>query len=119
MFEIDQDLLYHSISLSQQFNELVSKGSIPLQITAPPRWALTTFRLHPKREPSLTFEQLDELNREFWNLLQKKSDRLVLTQTVLPEVGFCIRLAVGSPQTRPENIQEAYQVLCECANEIL
>jgi len=105
------------IVLSQQFNELIKDDSTPFELAAPPRWALTTFRLHPKED--LTFVQLDDLNRKFWNQIEKRGDRLVLTQTVLPEVGFCIRMAIGSPQTRIEHIKEAYQVLCECAQEVL
>jgi aromatic-L-amino-acid decarboxylase len=110
-------IVVYRIALSQQFNDLITNGSAPFELAAPPRWALTTFRLRPKKD--LTFDQFDNLNRKFWSQIEKRGDRLVLTQTVLPEVGFCIRMAIGSPQTKAEHINEAYQVLCECAQEVL
>lgn len=36
---------------------------------------------------------------------------MLLTQTVLPEIGFCIRVAVGTPSTRWEHIEQIWAAI--------
>lgn len=111
------------MELSQHFNSLVEASGLPLNIVAPPRWALTVFRIEPTTSSVGDAAQrqagLDQLNRRFWDRLQTRNDALLLTQTVLPEVGFCVRFVVGSPQTRREHVEYAFHVICECAREAL
>lgn len=106
-----------SISLAQEFTNLVKTGTTPLEIVAPPQLSLVVFRLHPPKQ-EYTFEQLDELNQRFWSEMQTKTDEFVLTQTILPEIGFCFRLAVGSPRTQIKNIKETYDAICKCATRM-
>jgi aromatic-L-amino-acid decarboxylase len=109
--------LRRHIELSKQFNELLaSEKSVPLAIVAKPRWSLTVFRLQPA-----TFEstQLDTLNRRFWDALQQRNKDLLLTQTVLPDIGFCIRMAIGGVNTQLEHVQQAFHGICSVARKVL
>ncbi|TKY87550.1 hypothetical protein EX895_003564 [Sporisorium graminicola] len=82
------------------------------EIVAPPRWALVVFRLKPH---GLQPEKVEELNKAFWNDLQELADKFVLTQTSLPQVGFCVRFVVGSPQTRKEHVDQTGQLIAQTA----
>lgn len=104
-----------SISHSRYFNKLLLEGETPFEIVAPPQLALTVFRLRSREEVETSTQRLDAINRALWDELQNHNDEVLLTQTLLPEIGFCIRMAIGSPQTRKEDIERAYQILCECA----
>ncbi len=84
------------------------------EIVAPPRWSLVVFRI--RGTPG--GEDVDALNRRFWDAISSESEKLALTQTVLPEVGFCIRLAVGSPQTEPQHIDETFDILKSLASKV-
>lgn len=107
------------MELSAYFNELIATQKAPFAIVAPPRWAMTVFRIEPKGQQGSTQSQLDDLNRRFYNALQTRDDVLLLTQTILPEVGFCVRLVVGTSQTRREHVESAYKIICDVANETL
>lgn len=99
---------------AQLFQKLVKEGQTPLKIVAKPRFALVVFRLEPAG-----VNEKDALNRAFWDALEKRSSELTLTQTVLPEIGFCIRWVSGSPWTRDSDVEASYKVICECADAIL
>ncbi|UZJ52299.1 hypothetical protein CBS101457_001619 [Exobasidium rhododendri] len=115
--------LRSSLARSQEFNDLIRTGPTPLEIVTPPSLSLTVFRLHPHNDaiPSKPFTstELDHLNQKFWLQMQSMNHRFLLTQTVLPEIGFCFRLAVGNPRTKVENIKETYEAICECAQALL
>jgi len=44
---------------------------------------------------------------------------VLLTQTILPEVGFCIRLAVGTPSTRWVHVEKVWAAVREEADAVL
>lgn len=105
-----------SMELSDYFNELLRTNDVPFHIVVPPQWSLTVFRIEVKNTSP---EAIDGINRLFWDVLQSRNHTLLLTQTLLPGIGFCIRMAIGSPQTRKEDIEKAFKVLCDCADEVL
>lgn len=109
--------LRNGIELSQSFNKLIATQRAPLKIVAPPQWSLTVFRLEP--EEMKDTQELDELNRRFWDELQTRNDAILLTQTVLPDIGFCIRFVVGTPSSRQCHIEKAYDVICQVALKTL
>lgn len=103
-----------SISHAQLFLKLLEERQAPLKIVAKPRFALVVFRLEP-----VDIEDKDALNRAFWLALEKRSSEMTVTQTVLPEIGFCIRWCSGSPWTRDEDVKASFEVICECARSTL
>jgi len=107
-----------SISLAQSFAEQLREHGKPFAIVAPPRYALVVFRLDPTGAGGQS-EELDALNHRFWEAIQEHSKEIQLTQTVLPEVGFCIRLVVGAPSTRQQHVDMAWRILQECADRTL
>jgi len=109
--------LRNGIELSQSFNELIATQRVPIAIVAPPKWSLTVFRLEP--EGIKDKNQLDALNRQFWDELQTRNDEILLTQTILPEIGFCIRFVVGTPSCKQSHIEKAYDVICQIASKVL
>ena len=89
-----------------------------LEIAAPPRWGLVMFRVHP-RDAQLDEQQLDALNQRFAEALGAQNDKLMLTPTRLPELGYCIRLVVGSPHTREHHVRASVDVIHQCADQVL
>ncbi|SPO48706.1 related to Aromatic-L-amino-acid decarboxylase [Moesziomyces antarcticus] len=82
-----------------------------LEIVAQPRWALVVFRMKPKGEGC----DVEQLNKAFWDDLEAQSAHFVLTQTSLPEVGFCIRFVVGSPQTQRHHVEQTWKLVAQTA----
>ncbi len=82
-----------------------------LEIVAQPRWALVVFRMNPKGEAC----DVEQLNKAFWDDLEAQSAHFVLTQTSLPEVGFCIRFVVGSPQTQRHHVEQTWKLVAQTA----
>ncbi|PWN47434.1 PLP-dependent transferase [Violaceomyces palustris] len=122
-----RDHLRRTMSLSRVFESCLIQEP-DFEIVAPPRWAMVVFRLNPASNGSgggdvngrsKTNEGLEKLNRELWEELEKRKSELLLTQTVLPEVGFCIRFVVGSPQTRENHVRQAWNVVYECGRKVL
>ncbi|KAJ1024120.1 hypothetical protein NDA16_002959 [Ustilago loliicola] len=100
--------------LSDLFGDSLKKDDSGLfEIVAPPRWAMVVFRIKPPQREAGKDVDLDELNRAFWEDLQELSDKFVLTQTTLPEIGFCVRFVVGTPQTREEHVKETWRLVAE------
>ena len=99
------------------FEDLLrADGSGLFEIVAPPRWALVVFRIKPpssQEGENGEGGELDALNRAFWDDLQELSDKLVLTQTTLPGIGFCVRFVAGSPQTRKEHVENTWQLIAQ------
>ncbi|PWN36858.1 PLP-dependent transferase [Meira miltonrushii] len=109
--------LRKGIALSQIFNKLIETQQAPLKIVAPPQWSLTVFRLEPVGMTDA--QQLDTLNRRFWEELQTRNDAILLTQTTLPEIGFCVRFVCGTPSARMVHIEKAYAIICQIALKVL
>ena len=111
--------LRNTMALAKVFEQnLRTDPSGLFEIVAPPRWALIVFRIKPPS--SSQFQQqvdLEELNKAFWEDLQELSHKFVLTQTSLPQVGFCVRFVVGSPQTRKEHVEETWNLVANTAAE--
>lgn len=101
-----------SIKQADHFQELLG-GDDRFELVAPPTFALRVFRL---KLPGQSAEEVEDLNRGLWQVLQTRTAELLLTQTILPEVGFCIRLVTGSPQTTENHIDAAWRVIRECAD---
>ncbi|KAJ9475851.1 hypothetical protein PHBOTO_005937 [Pseudozyma hubeiensis] len=116
-----QHHLRSTMKLANHFEALVRKEEGEegmFQIVAPPKWALVVFRITPPGSKGRgESEELDRLNRMFWDDLQELSAEFVLTQTSLPEVGFCIRFVVGSPQTRIEHVEATWIRIKETAGK--
>ncbi|CAD6972472.1 unnamed protein product, partial [Tilletia controversa] len=55
----------------------------------------------------------------FMDRLNARSAELMLTQTVLPEIGVCIRYVVGQPGLREHHVIKAFKIVKECAEETL
>ncbi|CAO1619118.1 unnamed protein product [Parajaminaea phylloscopi] len=105
--------LRKSIEEAKLFEELLHSDE-RFELVAPPHFALRVFRL---RGPDTA--QADTLNRRLWDVLQTRNAELLLTQTVLPEVGFCIRLVTGAPLTTQAHIHQAWKVIQECADRAI
>lgn len=113
-----------TMSLAGLFVDSFKKDHSGLfEIVAPPRWALVVFRIKPPQGGQGgqggqgKGVDLDELNKAFWEDLQELSDKFVLTQTSLPEVGFCIRFVVGSPQTKREHVEQTCRLIAQTGNK--
>ncbi|CAD6887360.1 unnamed protein product [Tilletia laevis] len=110
--------LRHSIACAKLFETAMRDDENPFEFVAPPRWSLVVFRLNPSRTKGQSPE-LDDLNRRFMDRLNARSAELTLTQTILPEIGFCIRYVVGSPRVREHHVLKAFEIVKECAEETL
>ncbi|KAK0550248.1 hypothetical protein OC846_003728 [Tilletia horrida] len=110
--------LRHGIACAKIFETTMRKHGHLFEFVAPPRWSLNVFRLNPDKIKGLS-EALDKLNEDFMARLNARSAELTLTQTRLPEIGFCIRYAIGSPQLQEHHVHSAFQVILECANDTL
>ncbi|KAE8261458.1 hypothetical protein A4X03_0g3236, partial [Tilletia caries] len=111
-----QDHLRHSIACAKLFENAMRDDENPFEFVAPPRWALVVFRLNPSCIKGQSSE-LDDLNRRFMDRLNARSAELMLTQTVLPEIGVCIRYVVGQPRLREHHVIKAFKIVKECAEE--
>lgn len=105
-----------SIALADVFANLMATDA-RFELVAPPHFALRVFRLRAAH--AMGTEDVDALNRRFWETLQTRNSELLLTQTVLPGVGFCIRLVPGSPLTKEEHMRAAWRVVKECADVVV
>ncbi|KAE8226461.1 hypothetical protein CF319_g945 [Tilletia indica] len=110
--------LRHSIACAKIFQEAMRDDEIPFEFVAPPRWSLIVFRLNPSGIKGQS-EELDDLNRHFMDRINARSAEIVLTQTVLPERGFCIRYVVGQPRLREHHVVQAFKIIKECAEKTL
>lgn len=110
--------LRRGISLAQKFEVGVrTDGAGLFEIVAPPKWALVVFRLNPTGQ-DLDQATLDKLNNTFWDALQRYSSDFMLTQTILPGIGFCIRFVVGSPQTKEAHVRKTWELILECGRQV-
>ncbi|KDN44103.1 PLP-dependent transferase [Tilletiaria anomala UBC 951] len=105
-----------TMALAQHFASLVGQHGDLLEVVAPPQWSLVVFRA---RRAELSDQELDTLNRKFWDALSSRATEFALTQTVLPEIGFCIRMAVGSPQTEQRHVDATFALIKQCAEQVL
>ncbi|PKI82419.1 hypothetical protein MVES1_003398 [Malassezia vespertilionis] len=85
------------------------------EIVHPPRWGLVMFRLLAAG----TGTDVDALNRRFNDVLLTRQDAMFLTPTVLPEVGFCLRIVFGAPATEMRHVDKALDLLAQCAAQTL
>ncbi|KAG6866198.1 hypothetical protein C0991_007223 [Blastosporella zonata] len=100
-----------SISLSQIFVDCVAESD-KLALVTSPSFAMSVFRLDPKRgpnQPAYSLETLNALNELLYRRLSSRHD-ILLTQTVLNGV-FCIRMVVGATRTTPAHVQQAFELL--------
>ncbi|KAL9933769.1 hypothetical protein V8E36_007427 [Tilletia maclaganii] len=111
--------LRHGIACAKIFEASIRDYGEPFEIVAPPRWALIVFRLNPTGQKGAQSTELDDLNHRFMDRLNARSAELTLTQTVLPQLGFCIRYVVGSPQVREDHVHRAFRIIRECAEATL
>lgn len=86
-----------------------------LEILAEPQLSLVVFRLHPK---GCTAEELDRLNRDFIDRINRRQ-RVMLTGTILPGIGFALRICVLSFRTHRERMEMGMQDLRRAAEEAL
>jgi len=86
-----------------------------IEVPVPPRWGLVVLRV---TRPGLDAAQTDALNRAWEQLLLARSSDLLLTPTVVPGIGVCIRWVVGAVSTRPEHIDRAAALLGACADAL-
>ena len=77
----------------------------------PPRWGLVVFRL-------VGPDNVEKLNRAFQQVLLAHSRDMFLTPTVLPEVGYCFRLALGSPHVQAHHVDRTVRLLHEYAEHV-
>lgn len=117
-----RNYLRSGISMADHFEKLLSQDD-RFELVAPPSFSLRVFRLRGTSQANgdghEKTQDVDALNRAFWEALQKRTDEIWLTQTILPQTGFCVRLVVGSPFTKEEHIDKAWKVIKECAEEAL
>ncbi|CAD7068539.1 unnamed protein product [Tilletia caries] len=106
------------IACAKLFEIAMRDDENPFEFVAPPRWSLVVFRLNPSRIKGQSLV-LDDLNRRFMDRLNARSAELMLTQTVLPEIGVCIRYVVGQPGLREHHVIKAFKIVKECAEETL
>lgn len=108
--------LRKDVKLADRFEQEL-RNDPKFELVAPPAFALRVFRIRNEAASgTLSASQLDELNQLFWEQIQTRSAELLLTQTVLPQVGFCIRFVTGSPWTQESHVVQAHKVLSECAD---
>lgn len=123
--------LRRSISQAENFEKLLfsqeNNANTRFQLVTPGSLSLRVFRVVPVSPTegsggsgSHTSIEAEEFTRRFYAHLStpKYAKKLMLTQTTLPEIGFCIRFVTGSPWTREEHIVEAVKVLNECYDEV-
>nr|CDI56646.1 related to Aromatic-L-amino-acid decarboxylase [Melanopsichium pennsylvanicum 4] len=116
-----QNHLKLTMDCAKVFQDNLNKDKSGLfEIVAPPKWALVVFRIKPPTDvvgQNGQGNKLDDLNKAFWEDLQDLQDKFVLTQTTLPNIGFCLRFVVGSPQTRKEHVNETWRLVAETARK--
>ena len=78
-----------SISLGEIFAERVRSHPELLELVTPPSFSLSVFRIAPSAAPGLSEDELNELNRRFYQKLYERKD-LMLTETKLNGV-HCVR----------------------------
>lgn len=104
-----QSHLRSLIALSTHLTTLISSSPL-FTLFVPRRWSLVVFRLVA---PGGTEE--DSLNREFFRRVGERRD-IHLTPTIVGGV-YCTRLVVGSPFTKVEHVERAWEVVQEVAAE--
>jgi aromatic-L-amino-acid decarboxylase len=109
-----QNHLRKACGLIDKLAEIVS-ADLNFSFPAPPSFALLTFRLTPPSQPQ---ESYDAINRKLYDRINNRKD-VLLTQTILPEVGFSIRLALGTPSTQWEHVEQVWQAVKEEADAVL
>lgn len=86
-----------------------------IEVPVPPRWGLVVVRV---TRPGLDAAQTDALNRAWEQQLLAHSADLLLTATVVPGIGVCLRWVVGAVSTRPAHIDRAVALLGACADAL-
>ncbi|WFD31221.1 cellulase [Malassezia sp. CBS 17886] len=92
--------LRNSIRLAQRFAAEIVDGGV-YELVNPPRWGLVMFRMRTAAGAE------DARNRALGEVIGDRSAELLLTPTVLPEVGYCFRFVVGSPHTDEAHVDKA------------
>ena len=78
-----------SIGLGEIFAESVRSHPELLELVIPPSFSLSVFRIAPSAVPESSEDELNELNRQFYQRLYERKD-LMLTETKLDGV-HCVR----------------------------
>jgi len=78
-----------SIGLGEIFAESVRSHPELLELVTPPSFSLSVFRIAPSAVPESSGDELNELNRQFYQRLYERKD-LMLTETKLDGV-HCVR----------------------------
>lgn len=104
-----------TIQHSDSFVSLI-KRSAHFWLVTPPCLSLSVCRLESP-ERSLGPDQLNALDRAFYTRLSARHD-VAFTQTDLNGT-ICIRCAVGAERTEEADIIQAFEVLCEEANNTI
>lgn len=112
--------LRRSIKQAERFEEHFFADHTRFQLVTPGVLALRVFRVVPPKSKDDSEEAVDAFTRRFYAHLStpEYAAKLLLTQTTLPGVGFCIRFVAGSPWTRYEHIDEAVRVLNRCYDDV-
>ena len=86
------------------------------QLVTPPSFALSVFRLRPRRADA-PLAAANALNRRFWDRLLERHE-VLLTQTELGGV-FCVRFAVGAARTEEGDVEKAWEVVDEVGRAVV
>lgn len=98
------------------FSNLVRNEDTLLEIVVPQSYSLVVFRVRAPPSVKLTPAQLDNLNETYHQaVLDEHKKELAVTETVVPEIGRCIRLAIGSLYTREHHIIHSFERLRKTA----
>lgn len=99
------------IELAQAFARELEQSAY-FELLDQPRFGLVLFRLAQR---DVSADELAARHERLNDALSQRSADVLLTPTVLPSVGACLRLVVGSPRTQLKHITAAYRLLEECA----
>ncbi|KAK4701034.1 hypothetical protein P7C70_g5203, partial [Phenoliferia sp. Uapishka_3] len=95
-------------SHAAHFSSLVLSSPNEFELFVPRRFSLVVFRLR-----GVSDADSDRLNREFFARTSERKD-IHLTPTIVGGK-YCTRLAVGSPFTKVEHIEKAWELIQELA----
>ncbi|WFD27924.1 hypothetical protein MNAN1_002932 [Malassezia nana] len=102
------------VALAEAFVARI-KSYPQIEVPIAPRWGLVVLRVS---RPGLDEAQTEALNQAWVQALGAHSANLLLTPTVVPGIGTCVRWVVGSVVTRIEHIERAAALMGACAEAL-
>jgi aromatic-L-amino-acid decarboxylase len=104
------------VAMAQEFAALV-RADDRFEIVAPHPFSLVCFRLRNPDESTSDQSASDRSNEELLHRINA-SGRVYLTHTKVRDA-FTLRLAIGSPQTTPDHVAEAWQLIRSTADDVM